>query len=42
MDRIELMKNIVATLDNKKLFAESLKYNYSVNNTPVRGRVRRG
>lgn len=32
---------LIGRLDNKKLFVESLKYNYSVNNDTVRGIVRR-
>lgn len=33
--------SLIGRVDNKKLFVESLKYNYSVSNTPVRGVVRR-
>lgn len=33
--------SMVGVVDNKKLFVESLKYNYKVNNTPVRGVARR-
>ena len=33
--------SLVGRVDNKKLFVESLKYNYSVNENVVRGRVRR-
>lgn len=32
---------LVGSLDNKKLFVESLKYNYTVNNNSIRGVVRR-
>lgn len=32
---------LVGSVDNKKLFVESLKYNYVTNNIPVRGIVRR-
>lgn len=33
--------SLVGRVDNKKLFVESLKYNYKVNDTAVRGIVRR-
>ena len=33
--------SLIGRVDNKKLFVESLKYNYKTNNTPVRGIVRR-
>lgn len=33
--------SLVGTVDNKKLFVESLKYNYKVNNDSIRGVVRR-
>lgn len=33
--------NLVGRVHNNKLIAESLKYNYTVNNEPVRGLVRR-
>lgn len=33
--------SLVGKIDNKKLCVESLKYNYTVNNAPVRGIVRR-
>ena len=32
---------MIGCVDNKKLFVESLKYNYTVNDQSVRGRVRR-
>ena len=32
---------LVGKIDNKKLFVESLKYNYKVNNNTVRGIVRK-
>lgn len=33
--------SLIGRVDNKKLFVESFKYNYTVNNEAVRGRVRR-
>lgn len=33
--------SLVGRVDNNRLFVESLKYNYTVNDTPVRGLVRR-
>ena len=33
--------SLIGRVDNKKLFVESLKYNYVVSNTPVRGIVRK-
>lgn len=33
--------SLVGRVDNKKLFVESLKYNYSVDGAPIRGRVTR-